>query len=531
VARERNDTALQDFRTLFTEGVGTGLTDGQLLERFTTRRGEAAELAFATLVERHGPMVLRACRGILRDDHDAQDAFQATFLTLVRSGPTLWVRDSLGPWLHRVACRAAVRAKRSTDRRKAAERRAAETETAARAVGSTGRDDLGGVLHEEIDRLPDRQRIPVVLCDLEGRTYEEAARHLGCPVGTVKSRLARGRERLRGELARRGFAPSDGVLAAVLSPGLAATASPRTVLESVAQATLRVVSGKAQAAGAVPEAVLGLTNGVLRSMALARLKRVVALVLVVSGIGIGIGAGWVAARAPRIARVFGEPIRRGERGPEAPTTEEADQVTAEPGGRAAAEERDLSPFDEIRVDGRFKVVVAPGPEYRLVAIGDDNLRRALRTRVEKRSKHDRLVLQVTTPAVRRGDGRAVGQDALEVRVTLPRLSGVIAEGLATVEIRGVKNEPLTLTVRDSAKINASGTTDNVTAVLEDDGELNASRLLVEVASVTASGRSSGVFHPRKSLNLMASGDARVEYLGTPSQINKITSDRSRLILH
>src|SRR5690242_16114294 len=98
-------TSAGHLRTLFSVGVTAGLTDGQLLERFATRRGEAAELAFAALVERHGPMVLRACRGILRDDHEAHDAFQATFLILARKSRTLWVRDSLGPWLHRVACR------------------------------------------------------------------------------------------------------------------------------------------------------------------------------------------------------------------------------------------------------------------------------------------------------------------------------------------------------------------------------------------------------------------------------------------
>ena len=110
------------LKTLFEDGVPAGLTDGQLLERFATGRGEAAELAFAILVERHGPMVLRAARGILRDDHEAMDAFQATFLILVRKGRSLWVRDSLGPWLHRVACRAAVRARAEASRRRALER-------------------------------------------------------------------------------------------------------------------------------------------------------------------------------------------------------------------------------------------------------------------------------------------------------------------------------------------------------------------------------------------------------------------------
>src|SRR6516165_3516083 len=97
------------LRTLFDQGSAAGFTDGQLLERFTTCTGEAAELAFTSLVERHGPMVLRVCRGALRDDHAAMDAFQATFLVLIRKSRSLWIRDSLGPWLHRVACRAAAR--------------------------------------------------------------------------------------------------------------------------------------------------------------------------------------------------------------------------------------------------------------------------------------------------------------------------------------------------------------------------------------------------------------------------------------
>ena len=110
VARDPGGISRLHLETLFSVGVTAGLTDGQLLERFATQRGDAAELAFAALVERHGPMVFHACRGILGDEHEAQDAFQATFLVLLRKGGTLWVRDSLGPWLHRVACRAAGRA-------------------------------------------------------------------------------------------------------------------------------------------------------------------------------------------------------------------------------------------------------------------------------------------------------------------------------------------------------------------------------------------------------------------------------------
>jgi DNA-directed RNA polymerase specialized sigma24 family protein len=128
MANDLSGSSPRYFSTLFDVGVHSGLTDSQLLERFATHRGEAAELAFAALIERHGPMVLRACRGILRDDHEAMDAFQATFLVLVRKRKSLWVRDSLGPWLHRVACRAAGRAHADATRRRRLERRTAASD-------------------------------------------------------------------------------------------------------------------------------------------------------------------------------------------------------------------------------------------------------------------------------------------------------------------------------------------------------------------------------------------------------------------
>ena len=103
----RDGSALRQVATLFDEGVTGAVTDGQLLERFAARCGEASEHAFAALVERHGPVVMRLCRSVLRDEHEAQDAFQATFLVLAQRGGSLWVRDSLGPWIHSVAFRVA----------------------------------------------------------------------------------------------------------------------------------------------------------------------------------------------------------------------------------------------------------------------------------------------------------------------------------------------------------------------------------------------------------------------------------------
>ena len=156
-------------------------------------------------MDRHGPMVMKVCRGVLRDEHEACDAFQATFLVLARRAGSLWVRDSLGPWLHRVARRTASSARSAACRRR--RREAIAAGRAARSYQDVP-DDHREVVHEEIDRLPGPQRAPVVLCLLEGLTPEQAAQRLGWPAGTVRSRLARAKVRLKSRLERRGLHPT-----------------------------------------------------------------------------------------------------------------------------------------------------------------------------------------------------------------------------------------------------------------------------------------------------------------------------------
>src|SRR5262249_26093058 len=158
--------------------------DRQLLEQFTGRDKPTAELAFAALVQRHGPMVFRTCCEILRHRHEAEDAFQATFLVLACRAGSLWVQDSLGPWLFQVASRVAACAHSAALRRLAHERKAAELGALTRDRDDQTWDDRDAVLHEEIGRLPQRYRVAVVLCDLEGLTQEQAARRLGWPAGT-----------------------------------------------------------------------------------------------------------------------------------------------------------------------------------------------------------------------------------------------------------------------------------------------------------------------------------------------------------
>ena len=212
MASGRPGLALRQLRNLFSAGTAIGLTDRELLDRFQTRRVEsaeaatAAEMAFAALVDRHGAMVWGVCRRVLRDIHEAEDAFQATFLILVRKADSVRVEGSLGRWLYGVAHRVAHRA-----RNRAVRRAARVTQSSSSAPADPAQEseleDLRNVLDQELDRLPPKYRCPVELCHLQGLTYDEAARQLNWPVATVKSRLTRGRLRLRERLVRRGLAP------------------------------------------------------------------------------------------------------------------------------------------------------------------------------------------------------------------------------------------------------------------------------------------------------------------------------------
>ena len=207
MAKGESPAVLRDIHTLFHVGTSNGLTDAQLLDRFRARSDRnSSEAAFAGLMARHGPMVLGVCRRALRNPDDVADAFQATFLILVRKADTVRVEDSLGRWLYGVSRRVSVRAKLAAARRSAREVRGIEFAAALAADADV--DELRDVLDEEIGRLPEKFRSAVVLCELEGFGHDEAARQLGCAVGTVKSRLSRDPEKLRSRLIRRGVAPT-----------------------------------------------------------------------------------------------------------------------------------------------------------------------------------------------------------------------------------------------------------------------------------------------------------------------------------
>jgi RNA polymerase sigma factor (sigma-70 family) len=295
-SRTEDAVSLRDLETLYHLGAVGNLTDGQLLEWFVTGRGagEAAEAGFSALVDRHGPMVLRVCRQILGDSHDADDAFQATFLVLVRKAGSVRKRDSVASWLHGTARRVAHRARSDRLRRRDYERRSVEM--AARTESQSATDpECWPELHDELARLPEKYREPLVLCYLEGLTTDEASRRLGCPQGTVLSRLSRARERLRDRLTRRRLAAPAGLMAG----GLSADAVPAALSHSVVQSALRLAAGGA-AATIVPASVAGLTQGVLRAMILTKLGITAAAVTAVAALAAGTGALVLQRPAARI---------------------------------------------------------------------------------------------------------------------------------------------------------------------------------------------------------------------------------------
>jgi RNA polymerase sigma factor (sigma-70 family) len=256
--------------------------DGELLERFVTRRDEAA---FEALMRRHGPMVLGVCRRVLGNEADAEDAFQATFLVLVKKAAAVAQRALVGNWLYGVACNTARKVKAMNGQRRARERRAG----AIPLPDPLGEREqhLHALLDEELSRLPDRYRSPIVLCDLEGKPYREAAQLLGCPLGTLSGRLTRARALLARRLARRGLAVSGAALAVALAPAPASAAVPQALLASSLRAASALAAGSSLLSAAASPKVATLTEGVLRMMLLNKLRTVVggllALCLVCAG--------------------------------------------------------------------------------------------------------------------------------------------------------------------------------------------------------------------------------------------------------
>jgi RNA polymerase sigma factor (sigma-70 family) len=352
MAKAKVTAALGHIRRLIDPRGGAGPTDGQLLERFAAGRDEAA---FEELVRRHGPLVLGLCRRVLAHPQDAEDAFQATFLVLARKAASIRQAGSVASWLYGVAYRVAQKARGRDARRRAREKTAADLRPAELFPATAGAEPAGAAdagdlmdlfpetvtmragpvdevsrrevcagLDEELGRLPEKYRAPLLLCDTEGHSHAEAARVLAWAAGTLKTRLARGRELLRARLARRGITLSGGALAGLLAAGQTRAAVPGALLRTTTHAALAFTAGRASA-GAVSVEAADLAEGMLHTMTLGKVKTA-ALVGVMVGLLSAASAALVhraaepplAAPAPQAtpadARPQAAPARRDRHG-------------------------------------------------------------------------------------------------------------------------------------------------------------------------------------------------------------------------
>src|SRR5262245_44686603 len=327
-------------------------SDSDLLESFVARRDPDA---FEALLRRHGPMVLGVCRRVLVNDADADDAFQATFLVLVRKAATIRPRAMVGNWLYGVAHTTALKARAMNTKRRTRERAAAGQRPSS--VNDRTWDDLQLILDQELKGLPDGYRSAIILCDLEGKSIKDAARQLGCPQGTIGTRLARGRRLLAGRLARRGVALSGTALATVISHNTATAGVPPLLMNSTLKMAALVAAGQA-AAGVASANVAALTEGVLQAMLLSKLKTTSAVFVLVAALGVGFGT---TGDGPQATAQDRPATKRPGQVPDTRDYSKSDITGRRPAGFEPREMRS-NPADEAlikkaSVDGKYSILL------------------------------------------------------------------------------------------------------------------------------------------------------------------------------
>jgi RNA polymerase sigma factor (sigma-70 family) len=280
MATRQINRVVEEIRKVVLASDAAEVSDGQLLEHFIAQREEAA---FDSLLRRHGPMVLSVCQRVLGNHHDAEDAFQATFLVLARKASSIVPRQMVGNWLYGVAYHTALKARTVSAKRQVREKQM-NPMPEREAPAHDSWPDLQRVLDQELSGLSDKYRVPIVLCDLEGKSQKEAAQHLGLPEGTFSSRLSRGRAMLAKRLARQGLTFSAGALAAALAQHGASACVPAVLASSTIKAAGAFAAGQS-ATGLVSGSVATLTDGVLKAMLLTKLRMMAAVLVLVCGIG------------------------------------------------------------------------------------------------------------------------------------------------------------------------------------------------------------------------------------------------------
>jgi RNA polymerase sigma factor (sigma-70 family) len=528
----------RDLRRLVLLGGASGLTDAELLERFLTLRDEAA---FESLVRRHGPMVLAVCRRVLHHDQDAEDAFQATFLVLVRKAATIWPRHMLPNWLFGVAYRTALAAKTAAARRRLRERQANPMISTDAPVNELWRD-LRPILDEELSHLPSKYRVPIVLCDLEGKSRQEAARQLGWLPGTLSGRLARARGMLAKRLTRRGLTISGAVLAVAFGQNLASACVPPSLLANTVKVSFMMAAGKG-AAALISVNVIALTQGVLRTMMMTKIKVAIVAFLTL-GVSIA-GAGRLAYQAmaansnssAMAAILQPEAISNGGSPIAGNSTDDDQKESPKPGkskrekivgsGKAMTKEYQITGFNSVNVGSVFEVEITQGDSFKTTITADDNLFDYIKAAKEDSTLH--LSLESKDKSIQT-------KEHLKAKIVMPSLRHLKIGGASHATVNGFKSSPeidvdlggashlkgnletnkFILQASGASHLELSGSATD--AKLEGSGasHLNLAKFALDQAEVALSGASHATIQVKSKLSYSVSGASHLSFRGEPT---------------
>jgi RNA polymerase sigma factor (sigma-70 family) len=494
---------------------GEALTDATLLERFLARHDEDA---FALLVRRHGPMVLGVCRRLLGSAHDAEDAFQATFLVAVRKAASVRPRALFGNWLYGVAYRTALEARARIARRRSRERQVDTMPEPPQVAPENDWEPLRQLLDQELSCLPEKYRVPVVLCDLEGRSRRDVARQLGLPEGTLSSRLATARKTLARRLARHRPALSGAALVAALTAGASAEVPP-----SLARSAVQV----AQVAAVAPPQVVALAEGVLKAMLLTKLK-VAALFVLAALVGLaGMGVTGLCAFAAGPEPAPQAEVRDDD-GPKAPDKRrprDEDNEIIRGSGKEVTRELKLADFTTVDVGDAFQVEVTRGKSFRVTITADDNVLPHVK------ATKDGSALKIGLD----GGGRSFKNVTLKAAVTMPALEGVSASGASKVTIGRFKSaksfklrasgaarltgdlkaQAVDLGATGAVRISLTGSAREARISGTGAGRLDLADFTIRSARVVLTGASQATIQVKDALDYDLSGASSLKYGGEP----------------
>lgn len=537
------ETILHNLRRTLLRQDLAEFTDAELLESFIARRDEAA---FEALLCRHGPMVLGVCRRVLCNEASAEDAFQATFLVLIRKASCIRPRAMVGNWLYGVAQSTALKARAMSTKRLAKEREAAAQIRPADSKETWNR--FHALLDQELKSLPQIYRSAIVLCDLEGNSLKEAGRQLGCPPATIGTRLARGRHMLARRLSRRGLSLSTGVVAAAMADTLLAATVPPMLMNSTVHAAKMYAAGPA-AAGAISAKVAALTEGVLKTMLLTKLK-IMAMFFLAAGL-LTAGAGWTiraatASKGPE-SPAFPEMASRGAG--EEQTLEnkprgagQAGHAPADAGvhgsGKLKTKEFELADFASVETSRTFQVEITRSDSFRVTVTTDDNL-----------LPHIQAIKDGAALRLSIDPNLSFWATSLKATIAMPSLEGLRTTSGSRVTLKGFKSDKpfksyvafsstldgeieagnMNLEAAGGARVTLKGSARELKVLASHASRLSLADFTADRADVTLRDGSTMALRVKEKLEYDLNRACRLEYLGNPATARGKAADGSSAV--